>query len=331
MTILRPLTLFALCCCSLLSLRVFAEEVSYYNEDRVEIPIGIYVTSLYGLDIPEKKFTISAWIWSTYQPSELPADYHFPKFIEITNARNWHIVEHENFTIENDDGSIHTMTKFTADINQNWNTKYFPFDKQQLTIHIESVALDSTQIAYVADTENSLVSPELELSGWQFSPVEIRGFDYKYPTTFGLQSGAKGIYPRFTVVVPIEREGTRIFWTYFLGFFVSYIIISMLYFFNRTMIDSRVGLIMSALFACVGNKYTLDLLLPSNNVFTLSDLIQVATFIIVGVGLLSSVMIVVLVKRKAEELADKIDLGITLGVVIGYPAVVGYGSYLAIV
>jgi hypothetical protein len=314
---------------SLISLALTAEEIEYESENRIEIPVGIYITSLYALDIPEKKFTVSAWIWSTYDPARLPEDYRFYNKIEITNARSWEIIENENFTIKNSDGTVHTMTKFTADINQNWDVKYFPFDKQNVTINIESIELDSKQIKFVPDTANSMVSDELQLSGWTIAPIQIRSFDYKYPTTFGIQSGAKGIYPRMSFVIPIERNGTRIFWTYFLGFFVSYIIICLLYFFSGELIESRVGLIMTALFACVGNKYTIDLLLPSNDVFTLSDLIQVASFIIVGIGLLSSVMLVVLMKRGAEHLAHKIDFAITWVVTIAYPAVILYGVMVA--
>lgn len=306
-----------------------AEVVEYANDKRIKIPVGIYITSLYDLDIPAKKFTVSAWIWSTYDPALLPEDYKFYNKIEITNARTWSIIENENFSINNSDGTVHTMTKFTAEINQDWDVKYFPFDKQDMTIHIESIELDSKQIEFVPDTVNSMVGDELTLSGWSILPIEIRAFDYKYPTTFGIQSGAQGIYPRMSFVVPVERNGTRIFWTYFLGFFVSYIIICILYFFTGELIESRVGLIMTALFACVGNKYTVDLLLPSNDVFTLSDLIQVASFIIVGIGLLSSVLIVVLVKKGAQALAQRIDFFITWGVTLGYPAAILIGVLMA--
>lgn len=313
----------------LLSLALKAEEVEYASDKRIEIPVGIYITSLYALDIPEKKFTVSAWIWSTYDPALLPEDYKFYNKIEITNARTWEVIENENFTIKNSDGTVHTMTKFTAEINQDWNVKYFPFDKQNVTINIESIEMDSKQMKFIPDTANSLVSDELELTGWNVSPIQLRSFDYKYPTTFGIQSGAKGVYPRMSFVIPIERNGTRIFWTYFLGFFVSYIIICILYFFNGGLIESRVGLIMTALFAVVGNKYTIDLLLPSNDVFTLSDLIQVASFAIVGIGLLSSVMIVYLMKKEMEKLALRIDLFITWLVTIGYPLVILYGVLMA--
>lgn len=314
----------------LLSFAVTSEEVEYSSERRIEIPVGIYITSLYDLDIPEKKFTVSAWIWSTYNPALLPEEYKFHNKIEITNARSWSIIENENFTIKNSDGTVHTMTKFTAEINQNWDVKHFPFDRQDVTINIESIELDSKQIKFVPDMTNSMVGDDLVLSGWNILPIQIRSFDYKYPTTFGIQSGAKGIYPRMSFVVPIERYGHRIFWTYFLGFFVSYIIICILYFFNGEMIESRVGLIMTALFACVGNKYTVDLLLPSNDVFALSDLIQVASFVIVGIGLLSSVMLVVLMKKGMEQLAHKIDFFITWVVMLGYPATMLYGVSMAL-
>ncbi len=317
------------CVLLLLAFSARAEEVVYEGKNRIEIPVGVYVTSLYALDIPDKKFTVSAWIWPTYDPKLLPEDYKFYNKIEITNARSWSIIDTENFTIQNDDGTIHTMTKFVADINQDWDIKYFPFDQQNVTINIESVELDSAKIKFVPDMKNSLLSDNLTLSGWSLLPIDIRAFDYKYPTNFGIQSGAKGVYPRMSIVIPIERHGNRIFWTYFLGFFVAYVIISLLYFFNETMFESRVGLIMSALFACVGNKYTVDISLPSTDVFTLSDLIQVASFVIVGIGLFSSVMVVLLTKKGLQQLAYRIDLVVTWAVIIAYPSVIYYGVLMA--
>lgn len=325
----------AICVCLLIRLLLpiaMAEETLIASEGRIKIPIGVYVTSLYNIDIPNKSFTIKAWIWSTYDPKKMPNNFQFHNKIEFTNARDWHIIESENFAIDNVDGTRHTMTKFTANINQDWDIQHFPFDQQTMMLKIESIELDSYAIQYVPDMKNSLISDDLVLSGWHIAPIQIRSFDYKYPTTFGLQSGTRGIYPRMTVTIPITRDGTRIFWTYFLGFFVAYVIISILPFFNRTMIDSRVGLIMSALFACVGNKYTIDLLLPSNAVFTLSDRIQVATFIIVGVGLLSSVMIILLSKSGKQELAYRIDSVMNVGIIFGYPLIIYAGvaqaSYL---
>ncbi len=110
---------------------------------------------------------------------------------------------------------------------------------------------------------------------------------------------------------------------------MAYVIISLLYFFNETMFESRVGLIMSALFACVGNKYTVDISLPSTDVFTLSDLIQVASFVIVGIGLFSSVMVVLLTKKGLQQLAYRIDLVVTWAVIIAYPSVIYYGVLMA--
>ena len=60
-----------------------AEEIDYASDSRIEIPVVIYITSLYDLDIPEKKFTISAWIWSTYDPKLLPEDYKFYNKINV--------------------------------------------------------------------------------------------------------------------------------------------------------------------------------------------------------------------------------------------------------
>lgn len=296
------------------------------------VKVGAYITSIYDIDIPGKKFTITAWLWATYDPNELPRgvkDYKFYNYIEFTNARSWEVSEIERFVLTNSDGTEHSMSKIVAVINQDWDMTDFPFDKQELKINIESVELDSKGLEYVPDTEASKLSDDFKLTEWRTGQFEVRAFDYEYDTTFGQENVERASYPRFQIIIPLERHGSRIFWTYYLGFFVSYIVIITLYFFNKNQIEARVGIIVSAIFATVGNKYSIDLLLPSMNTFTLSDLIQVLTFSIVAIGLFNTVAIAWgNGKEKAKVLVNRIDAVMTSLIAVGYPSILAYAVFM---
>lgn len=294
---------------------------------RYDIPVGLFVTNIYDLDFENESVTVSAWVWSTYDPAKLPADWVFFECIEIVNARSWEVNDIENFIIERPDGKRHAMAKVTAVLNQSWDTQAFPFDKQKLRLSIESVALDSTQIGYIPDRSNSKVSDDFKLSDWSVASVKLENTDYEYATSFGL--GGKAVYPRIDAYVPMERHGTRIFITAFIGFFVAYIIIAGMVIFDKNMIGERVSQLMTALFAAIGNKTVIDYF-PTQTDFSLSDLVQVATFTIIALALLSTVAFIQLVKTNRVKLAYAINKWVFIIIAPGYPLVIAFGLYAAI-
>lgn len=299
-----------------------------------EIPVGVFVTSLYDMDFAGESYSAVFWVWATYDPKKLgevvEGEYVFFDRIEIVNAQEKNLNPTEQYVVNNSDGSQYAIAKFSATLNQNWDVRHFPFDRQMLKIVIESVGIDSSTIHFVPDLENSLVSSDFSLSGWKISPIQLEGLNYEYPSTFSDPSGVKGVYPRMLVNIPLARAGTRIFITAFLGFFIAYIIIVMLIILDKEMLSDRLSLIMTALFAAIGNKYTIDFFFPTQVHFSLSDLIQVATFAIVAVGLINTVIIIRLSKLGRDELARKLDRWVFMVVVPAYPMIVLAGVYAAL-
>lgn len=299
-----------------------------------EIAVGVFVTSIYDMDFVGESYSTVFWIWATYDPKQLSeiteGEYIFFDRIEIVNAQEKNLDPTEQYVVDNPDGSQYAIAKFSATLNQNWDVRHFPFDRQMLEITIESVGMDYSQIYFVPDLENSLVSSDFSLSGWKISPIQLKGLPYVYPSTFGDQNGVRGVYPRMLVSVPLERAGARIFVTAFLGFFVAYIIIAMLIVLDKEMLSDRLSLIMTALFAAIGNKYTIDFFFPTQVYFSLSDLIQVATFAIVAVGLINTVITIRLIKLGYDELARKLDRWVFMIVTPAYPLIVLVGVYAAL-
>jgi hypothetical protein len=299
-----------------------------------EIPVGVFVTSIYDMDFPGESYSTVFWVWATYDPKKLggviEGEYIFFDRVEIVNAQEKNLSPTEQYVVNNPDGSQYAIAKFSATLNQSWDVRYFPFDRQMLRITIESVGIDCSKIHFVSDLENSLVSNDFSLSGWRISPIQLQGLAYEYPSTFGDPNGAKGVYPRMLVSIPLEREGSRIFITAYLGFFVAYIMIVMLIVLDKEMLSDRLSLIMTALFAAIGNKYTIDFFFPTQVYFSLSDLIQVATFAIVALGLINTVLIIRLIKLGRDELARRVDRWVFMIITPIYPVIILAGVYAAL-
>ncbi len=203
----------------------------------------------------------------------------------------------------------------------------FPFDQQNLEIVIESVGIQSNTISFVPDAQNSLVSEELKHSGWIIEDLHMDALDYEYRSTFGDPSGQIGIYPRIVAELPIKRIGLRLFINSFLGFFIAYIIISLIYFQD---VDSRIGLIMTAIFAAVGNIYTIDTYFPNQSAFSLSDLIQICTIGMIATGIFTTIVSRRMIKVGEQEQASKIDKLAQYVMVPAYIIIITIGTFLAV-
>jgi len=302
----------------------------------LEIPVGIFVTSIYGLNFAGERYSVVFWVWATYHPQQIKAvttgghDYVFLDHIEIVNAQERKLSPTEQYIVNHPDGSQYVIGKFAATLNQNWDVSHFPFDKQILRIVIESVELDSKVLKFVPDVKNSLVSNDFSLNGWRISPLQLESLIYQYPTTFGIEDSTKGMFSRLVVEIPIERNGLRLFLTIFLGFFISYVIIITLTMLDKEMLSNKISLIMTALFATVGNKHIIDSYFPTQTAFSLSDLVQVTTFIIVTMGLINTVIVIKLIKNGKETLATRLDYLAFILIAPTYPIVIATGVYFAL-
>jgi len=298
----------------------------------IQIPVGIFITSIYGIDFRSEQYTITFWLWTTYPTEAMReaagGDYVPFNTIEIVNAQNKTISPTDQYIIPNsDDGTTYAIAKFTATIIQHWDVRNFPFDRQNLSLIFESVGIQSNAVNFVPDAENSLVSEELKISGWTIEPLQLDAQNYEYRSTFGDPSGQIGNYPRITVDIPIKRIGSRLFINSFLGFFIAYVIISLIYFLD---VDSRIGLIMTAIFAAVGNKYTIDTYFPNQSAFSLSDLVQVCTFGMIAIGIITTIVSMRLVKAGDDTRAKKMDRFAQAVFVPAYVIIIALGTILAI-
>ena len=310
------------------------------NPNDNSIKIGIFVTRIYNLDFTTEKFSAIFWIWAIYNPrvlDSLPAiqetedkKYVFFENIEVVNAIDSNISD--NYAKEFTQNGIeykYEMAKFGATLAMPWDVRCYPFDKQNLKIILESVGIDSGSIKFSPDNVNSIISDDLEMSDWKIDPVQLDCMDYTYQSTFGDPSGIKGVYPRLVFSIPLTRIGSRIFLTAYLGFFIAYIIVVVLMLLDREMLGERLGLVMTSLFAAIGNKYTIDNYFPRQTYFSLSDLIQVITFIIIALGLLDVISMIRLVKTEKKELAARIEKIFFWIIVPAYPAIILIGVLAA--
>lgn len=270
------------------------------------VTVGIYVSSLHGLDFAHETFRATFWLWATQDdPRFRPA-----VDLEIVNAQTLQIEKEYRETLP--DGRFTDMIKVQALLNQRWDVQHFPFDGQRLAIVVESVGADAARLRLVPDARNSAVEPALRITGWQLGALGLDAADFVYRTNFGIEGAGYSAYSRLTAAVAIERDALRIFFTAFVGFFVAAALMLLVAAVGavetvRRAVDlrARLALATAALFAAVGNKYVLDASLPFGGSFSLADVIELATFAMIAFVILVTVVAEWADARQRPQLATR--------------------------
>jgi len=247
-------------------------------DDEATVPdtakVGLFITSLYDINLAEESYNIDGWLWYLYTADSLNVlDYS-----EISNAKEFEYLMH---TTETKGGIYWATQKFRATVKQKWALENFPFDQQNLELYLEEGDKDITDLIYLADAQNSAIDTSVQLGGWSLVGFKVESRPRTYNTTYGdpeLTGGGQSEYSRIVATITIQRNAGNIFLKLFTGVYVAFFIAWLVFFIDPLHVDPRFGLCVGGLFAAVGNKYIVDGILPESATFTLVDKIHDLTF-----------------------------------------------------
>ncbi len=270
---------------------------------------GLYPTALYDFDAKHNSFKIDFYAWwrtkdKNYQPE---------KSIEIVNAEKYS----SKFGIRAKNGfEYFTNVHYYAKIRHDWDPRNFPFDHQTLTVSLEDFD-DLQHVVFEPDYEQSAIHPEFTIPNWKILNFELHKTVTHYNTNFGDTATPKGQYSRLTMQIDIKHDGWVSFFNYFIAFFVTAFLSSLVFFLEKESLEVRMLIILSAVFAFIGNKYVLDTIIADAGSYSLANVIQIATFILMFISILFLISEKNMSKRYERQ-------RILINHIVGYVATVLY-------
>jgi hypothetical protein len=263
--------------------------------------IGIFITDIYDLNLADKSFAAQFWLWGLYKNDSLK----ILENMELTGAKEH---EYSLSTIEKRGKYNYATQKGKATFKKDWNISNFPFDKQHLSVIVESGDAEHNELVFQADTKNSSYdASHIRIEGWKISKFETKTEVKSYSSNYGdPEITGKAQYSTFVADITLKRDGWGLFFKLFTGLYVAFAI-SLLPYFMGPENAERFGVLVGALFAAVANKYVVDSILPETNDYTLVDKIHVLAFIYVLISLIMTVLAYRLFASEKNNLAKKID------------------------
>lgn len=265
--------------------------------------VGVFITDIFDLNLSEKSFKTSFWIWFNYKKDSLDILNN----AEITNAKDY---SYSLATTEQRGEIKYSAQKGKAEIKKIWDITNFPLDRQHLKVVVESGDKGFHDLVFIADTINSKCDPIVSLDGWKIQNFKVKAGKRTYTTNYGdpaLKQGSSSSFATMEFSVDIVRESRGLFFKLFTGLYVAFGI-SLLVFFMGSENAERFGLLVGSLFAAIANKYVVDDMLPDSIKYTLVDKIHVMTFCYVLINLIITVIAYRLHSANKIILAKKVDV-----------------------
>ncbi len=292
--------------------------------EQAQVSFGVYVISVDNLDFFKGTFEVAFWTWWVFDEE----DYLPHEQIEIINSADYKI----ETVVRRDlgDGSQHLAAKFVARLRQDWDLRHFPFDRQRMHIVIESVGLRAHQLQFLPDIESSGISDDWRLSGWELRGLNLIPENHAYDSTFGVPGEQPSVYPRMTAEIVIERANVWLFLSVFVGYVIAFLITTLHYFVDVLPLQARMNMLMGSIFAAIGNKYIVDTNYPPPDTFSLSEKVAIATFALIAIGFLVTVISASLLRSERKAQVARLNRTVVMVTVPLYLALVGRAVYVGL-
>lgn len=203
-------------------------------------------------------------------------------------------------------GGTYTFARIEAYVDQEYDFRHFPFDRQRLMLRLEAVE-KTAELRFKPDLEDTRVSEYLRLLGWSVDDVAIETTQHAYDTGFGYWSGRDDDFSQIVLSVDLTRVRSPVLIDDFLGFTFAFLITSLTFVVSCTEVGLRVGMSTGSLFAAVINLNRLDDSVGFKPEFGLVDRLAFLIFGTILAALLISLTTHRLSKTRSPELANRID------------------------
>lgn len=279
-----------------------AQESDSTEQPPDTVKVGAYIISVHDINFHNKEYTVRFWLWLLYDNLE----FDFPTQIDIPNAKQ---IDKPEVIMDMVDGKMWQLMKMKCLMKHNWRVGEFPFDKQQLVVHIENSIYDKSSLVFVPDEMGSTFDRELTLDGWRISNFEVNTNTHEYTTVFGDPSSdmLHSEYASFNIKLNIERDAWGLFMKIFIGMYIAFLISILSFITKPSELEPRFGLPVGGLFAAVGNKYIIDSLLPESSSFTLVDSLHAITFLAIFGTLLVSAVALYFHDKGKSSISGKVN------------------------
>lgn len=291
-----------------------AEEKKPPEEKKPEGPIhckaGVYVLDVSGVDMKESVFNMDFYLWMTWH-SDATDSCDF----ELQNADS----EDRKESYKETKGDLHYVVyRIKARLKGQFELARYPFDTQQLPLHLESPGHAAREVVFDPEPTDSAeakqkfrgLDPKVRVPGWLLASVNFGASMHRYETRFGYPFGEEENeedYSRLSYTITAQRLA----WPYFLRAFLPLLIVvgcaCLLFLLAWEKVDVAMGTAITALLAAIALHLVEAGALPSVGYLVALDKFFIWSYAIVLLVSIEKVLSYRFGIRGNEKVANRLD------------------------
>lgn len=284
-----------------------------------QVRAGIYVNRIGDFAMKEAGWTADFDIWFRWSGKTVKPGETF----QITNGTIESREKREEYVRE---GEHYERYHVKARMAKFFDPNRFPLADEPLTIAVDDTVHGVGSLQYVADTQDSGISPAAVLQKLlriKQSGVVVKTREYgSRRGDLRAEAGSAAVRSQLIFAMLINQPGGGYFVTLFTALFTSVAIAFIAFYIKPIHVDPRFGLGVGALFAAIGNSIYVGPLLPRAGEVTLTDMINLVGLITIFLTLVQSTISLYLFDtlglEKLSRFFDKVSFAAFL---LGYTAI----------
>ncbi|MFM8982619.1 MAG: hypothetical protein ACKOLA_06870, partial [Spartobacteria bacterium] len=199
--------------------------------------------------------------------------------LEFVNASKPEIT---NQTLEiKKDGEVVLNYGLSSTFRASLDLHRFPFDRQTLSVRVESFLSDSTELVFRVNKTKTGFEESNNFEGLRVTGVDA---DVGSVTVHGWEQE----FSEYRANIHVQRSSAFYIWTVFGPVVLIFMICSTVHVVPAEQLADRVQICLTALLACVATQFTLSFSLPRISYLTLIDRLFIATYALIALNVLVS-------------------------------------------
>ncbi|MGL6112417.1 MAG: hypothetical protein ACRC2B_20165 [Rubrivivax sp.] len=272
-----------------------------------QVVVGTYVNKIQAIDFRNNTYAIDFYLWFRWKAEGGLEHYKPLESFEIINGK----VENRSSVVEKTIGDVHyAAVRVNATMAETWKLAKFPFDSHTMRINVEDSVFTANDLVFVADTTNSALGDELNMSGWKASNFGTAIDSKTYRTNYGdlsLPTDALSEYSRFAFILDIERQGYGAAFKLLNILLLATAVAFLAFMVKPSDLDARFGMGVGALFAAAASAIIAASDVPESGVTTMADFTHSVALAVIFATLLVSTLCLKLEVSGHKKLAYRID------------------------
>jgi hypothetical protein len=288
------------------------------NANPVEVSVGFYVTHIGEFALKDDSWTANFDIWFRWTGKDVsPGDTFWLVNGEIQSRE-----KREGYVVA---GEHYERYHVKARIGKYFDPTRFPLADEPLTLEIEDTIHGAQALRFVADTQDSGISPTAILRQLEIAQSVLTVKAQDYGSRLGVprrSDSTPRVHSRVVFAIQVNHPGVMFHLKLFHALFVAAAVSLLVFFIKPTHVDPRFGLPVGAAFTAVANILAIGALLPRAEGFVLADMVNAVGLATIFLTLVQSAISLyffdTLGREKLSRFFDHVSFAVF---VVGYVAV----------